>query len=64
MANLAKRIPIIIKKLDDARDALSELSDLIPRKDGCRLVDSRCQLASAISEFADYLEKSTWWKNK
>ena len=64
MANLAKRIPVIISKLDGARDALEELSALLPRKDGCRAIDGRCQLASQISEFTDYLEKATWWKSK
>ncbi len=62
MANLAKRIPVILSKLDGARDALTELADLMPREDGCRLIDGRCQLAAAITEFADYLEKATWWK--
>lgn len=62
MADLTKRMPIIISKLDGARSALEELSDLLPREDGCRAIDSRCQLASAISEFADYLEKASWWK--
>lgn len=63
-SHLAKRIPIILRKLDDAREALEELSDLLPREDGCRAADGRCQLASSLSEFADYLEKATWWKKK
>lgn len=63
MANIEKRIPGIIKKLDAAREALSDLIDF-ENKNEILANDSRVKLTTDLREYADYLEKSTWWHKK
>lgn len=61
MANLVKRMPVIIKKLDAAREALAELSDYsdIAERHAC---DTRVKLSADLREYTDYLEKAKWWR--
>lgn len=62
MANPKQRIPALIKKLDAAIDALDELGEYCPENERGQHIDSRYQLKSQLREYADYLEKATWWR--
>jgi hypothetical protein len=63
MASLLTQIPKIIKKLDAARNALDELVQLTESK-SIPDYDARSKLKTELREFADYLERATWWKGR
>lgn len=50
-----KQIRKAIKAMDAARDALNAITVDDPR-------DSVSRLRRDLSEYADYLEKATWWR--
>ncbi|SDB03628.1 hypothetical protein SAMN05660653_00164 [Desulfonatronum thiosulfatophilum] len=63
MSDIKKRMPVIIRKLDAAVDALEELIHLTWDKDyDVPANDSRQKLRTDLLEYSDYLEKAEWWK--
>ncbi len=63
MSDITKRIPVIIRKLDGAREALEELIHLTWDRDyQVPANDTRQKLRSDLLEYVEYLENATWWR--
>ncbi|WP_028575057.1 hypothetical protein [Desulfonatronovibrio hydrogenovorans] len=60
--NIQKKMPGIIKKLDKAIEALDLLWELTADSDREDPRDTRIQLRRDLAEYADYLERATWWR--
>lgn len=59
--SLAKLVPQVIRKIDAAREALAELAEHADQEQ-LHAMDSRVKLQSDLTEYAEYLERATWWK--
>lgn len=60
-------MPVIIRRLDAATDALSELMELMSEAgldsaEHRARDDARMRLRSDLQSLSEYLERSTWWK--
>lgn len=71
MSRLARRMPVILRKLDAASEALSELDALM--RDDPRLAVSREQagrddgiyrLRRELNEISTWLDRARWWRDQ
>lgn len=60
--SIKKKMPGIIKKLDKAIEAMDELWELTADSERQDPRDTRLQLKRDLTEYVDYLERATWWK--